>query len=174
MSDVEIRPTIPDDLDALAEVLVQVHASDGYPVEGVDDPRAWVDPPNAVGQWTALLDGRPAGHIALMRPTPEDGAPEMLARREGMPLAKIAVLGRLFVAPEARGHGLAGALMDAAEVVAVQSDLTVVLDVMAKDTAAINLYEKRGWETLGTFGHALPEGENVAAWALVLPRLDTA
>ena len=38
MSEVVVRRRQLSDLAELAEVLIRVHARDGYPVEGVDDP----------------------------------------------------------------------------------------------------------------------------------------
>lgn len=169
MSDVEIRPTLPGDLDALADVLLQVHAIDGYPVEGVDDARAWVELPQALGQWTALVSGEPVGHAALVQPSIDDGAPTMLYQQRDIDMDQIAVLVRLFVAPKARGRALARALLDAAETKARADGLTLALDVMTKDNAAIRLYESRGWRRLGTFHHTVANGlqEPALAYALV-------
>lgn len=165
MSGIAIRPTAPSDLAALADVLVEVHAIDGYPVEGVDNPRSWVELPRAFGQWTGVLDHRPAGHVALLPPSPEDGAPEMLIRDAHIDLDQIAVLARLFVAPWARGHGLAGRLMDAVEAQACELGITTVLDVMQKDAAAVRLYETRGWQPLGAFSHIRPDRKSEPALA---------
>lgn len=165
MNDVEIRPTIPADLDTLADVLVQVHAVDGYPVEGVDEPRAWVELPDSLGQWTALLCGRPVGHVALLRPCPGDGAPTLLDGDATATLGDVGVLARLFIAPAARRRSLADALMRVVEEAADQAHLTVVLDVMEKDAAAIKLYESRGWKLLGGIKHEAGQGAPVEALA---------
>ena len=45
-----VRPREPRDLAQLAEALVRVHAADGYPVEGVADPRAWLEPARERGE----------------------------------------------------------------------------------------------------------------------------
>ncbi|RAF71199.1 GNAT family N-acetyltransferase, partial [Burkholderia multivorans] len=150
MSVVEVRSTIPADLDTLSNVLVRVHAIDGYPVEGVAAPRTWIDLPEALGQWTALLDGEPVGHVALMPPGPGDLAPDLLAKDvETLGLPEIAVVARLFVDPRARGREAAKRLLDVVEVWALRRGLTPALDVMKKDGAAIRLYESRGWHLLG-------------------------
>lgn len=171
MRGIEIRPTIPTDLDALADVLVQVHELDGYPVEGVDEPRAWVELPEALGQWTALLDGQPVGHAALLRPAASDSAPGLLARQEHVPPTQIAVLGRLFVAPGARGRAIAHELMEAAEVKAGEAGLSLVLDVMLKDETAIGLYKRRGWRILGQFEHVHAANRRVSALGMASPPL---
>lgn len=169
MSEVKIRPTIPADLDALADVLVRVHATDGYPVEGVDDPRSWVDLPEAVGQWTALLEGRPVGHAALMRPAREDRAAELLVERDRTAPAGIAVLARLFVAPKVRGSGVAQRLVEVVHGAASSNGQRLVLEVMGKDAAAIRLYKRNGWQSLGVFHHQTPAGDVHEAEAFVAP-----
>lgn len=168
MSTVEIRPTIPTDLDALAEVLVQVHSIDGYPVEGVDDPRAWVELDTPIGQWTALLGQRVVGHIALLGPDDGDGAPHLFASQAGIALAKIGVVGRFFVSPAFRGQSIGQGLLDVAESKARTSGLYLVLDVMTKDVAAIELYNSRGWITFGKLSHLGMEGQLHEAFAMTL------
>ena len=168
MSEVQIRPTIPADLDALAEILVEVHAHDGYPVEGVDFPRDWVELSDAIGQWTALLDGEPVGHVALMPPSAGDAAPALLLQRQEAASARIAVLARLFVDPRARRRKAAKRLLDVVENKALEDGLIPVLDVMKKDRAAIRLYESRGWEVLGTIDHPVPESASEPGYAFAL------
>lgn len=162
MSEVVVRPTVSTDLDVLADVLVQVHALDGYPVEGVEEPRAWVELPDSLGQWTALLDGRPVGHVALLTPGGGDGAPRLLAEDLGVSVEQIGVLARLFVSPSARGKSVATRLIDAVAMSAHQMCLYLTLDVMQKDTAAIRLYESLGWTHLGEFAHGLDVGSEPA------------
>ena len=168
MSDVEIRPTIPTDLDALADVLVQVHASDGYPVEGVDDARAWVNLPEALGQWTAVLGGAPVGHVALLQPMPDDASVN-LAGGQGYPTETLAVLARLFTAPSSRGAGVADLLMCEAEQHARQIGYDLVLEVLDKDQAALHLYRRRGWRSLGSIAHPKAPGETMPSTVMTLP-----
>jgi hypothetical protein len=42
-----VRPRADADLPATAAALVEVHRSDGHPVEGVDDPRGWLVSPTS-------------------------------------------------------------------------------------------------------------------------------
>ena len=168
MSQVEIRRTSPTDAEALANVLVRVHAKDGYPVEGVATPQAWVELNAPIGQWTALNGGEAVGHVALLRPQPGDGAPAVLTQQTGTPMDRIAVLARLFVDPEARGRGIAQRLLDVAENAARQRALVLVLDVMRKDEAAIRLYEHRGWRVLGRIEHSHGESQVAPGVAYVL------
>lgn len=159
MSEVEIRPTIPADLDALADALIQVHALDGYPVEGVDDPRAWVELPDSLGQWTALLGGAPVGHVALLEWSTDEHVAQMVGATAGTPHERVAVLARLFVSPDARGKGVASLLVDAAESRAAADGLHLALEVLEKDVAAVELYERRGWRKVKVVDHENGQGD---------------
>ena len=169
MSETEVRPTAAEDFAPLSQALAQVHAADGYPVEGVDDAQAWITLPDALGQWTGLLNAKPVAHVALLRPGPGDAAPDLFASRMGGARSEVAVLARLFVAPSARGRSLANALMAVAERAAEDLGLHPVLDVMAKDVHAIRLYESRGWRVLGEFWHDYGDGHRARACAFAGP-----
>jgi GNAT superfamily N-acetyltransferase len=109
-----IRPRQPDDLDALADVLVRVHALDGYPVEGVEHPRAWLTPPGQLAAWTALLSETPIGHIAIVKASRDDDAAAVWLRHApGIELDNVALPVRLFVDPDHRRHGAAKQLIAA-------------------------------------------------------------
>src|SRR5262249_42862519 len=81
-----------------------------------------------LGAWVAEAGGEVAGHVLLT--DAGEGA---------------ASIKRLFVAPAARGHGLGGALFDAACAEAVARGLRPELVVAETDRAAIRLYERGGW-----------------------------
>jgi GNAT superfamily N-acetyltransferase len=154
-----IRPRRPDDLDALAHVLVRVHAVDGYPVEGVEHPRAWLTPPRQLAAWTALVSDTPVGHIALVKANPADDAAAMWLRSEAAgELDSVAIPVRLFVDPGHRGLGAAKQLIAAVLEYAHAHTLVLVGDVMLKDRAAIHLYETLGWRRLGTIDHRHSDG----------------
>lgn len=165
MSSPEIRPFVPADLEALAVVLKQVHEIDGYPVEGVKEPMAWLQVDNSVAQWTALSDGRPVGHVSISRPTRHDSAPSQFISHNPERENRIRVVGRLFVAPSARRLGVADGLMGQAEAYGKNARSVLVLDVMEKDQAAIRLYERRGWQRLGRIDHWINAEQRVPALA---------
>lgn len=173
MNRIEIRPTVPGDLDALSAALKQVHRTDGYPVEGVSDPKGWLHLPAALGQWTALLEGEPVGHVGMVPAVPDDVPPSILAEIEGVSLAETAVLARLFVAPSARGQALGGELIRVVEQEAQSMNLRLTLEVLTKDRSAIALYEKRGWTILSTFDHEYGNGCRMPAIGMVAPRKNT-
>ena len=87
----------------------------------------------------ARLEGAVAGAIQLVRPT---ASQELTAFG--------ASVDKHFIAPFARGHGLAKALLHAAEIEALQHGHSVVfLSVRASQEAALHLYAKQGYERWG-------------------------
>ncbi|MFG2096205.1 GNAT family N-acetyltransferase [Streptomyces sp. NPDC048612] len=118
-----IRRRHDRDLDACVAVLAEVHTHSGYPHHWPGEPARWLTPDGLTAAWVAETDGAVAGHAALCG----------------------AEVSRLYVAPAARGAGLGGRLLDAVEEEAVARGLRPVLEVKATDTAAVALYERRGW-----------------------------
>ncbi|MFI6024169.1 GNAT family N-acetyltransferase [Amycolatopsis magusensis] len=161
------------DLEGAAAALVRVYASDGYPVEGVDDPRAWLRPADLLHAWVAEVDGEIVGHAVLTAPVDSadgaDGADAVRIWREQAPDERVAVLGRLFVLPEARGYALGERLARAAMEFAEAQGLRLVLDVVDKDVAAIRLYERLGWQRIGTADHRFGDGRSITAYCYVAP-----
>jgi ribosomal protein S18 acetylase RimI-like enzyme len=60
------------------------------------------------------------------------------------------MVSRLFVAPAARAHRAGAALLDQAVHAARDLGCRPLLDVRSANTAAIALYERRGWRLLGS------------------------
>ncbi|MGW6915215.1 GNAT family N-acetyltransferase [Kitasatospora sp. NPDC054939] len=145
-----IRPREQTDLDACVRVLRAVHDGDGYPVNWPDDPQLWLTQPSRLGTWVAELDGRVVGHVGLCRSAPGDLAPQEWSRRTGRPVEAAAVVSRLYVSPQARGHGIGARLLAQAVRAARADGLHPVLDVLATDTAAAELYRRAGWSLLAT------------------------
>ncbi|GLY14157.1 hypothetical protein Kisp01_11730 [Kineosporia sp. NBRC 101677] len=164
-----IRPRTAEDLPGLGDLLVRVHELDGYPVEGVADPIAWLKSDNELAALVADKDGQVVGHVMLSYPTEADAAATEWSRREGQPMDAIAVLGRLFISPEARGEALGARLTDSATEIARKLGRRAVLDVMAKDKAAIRTYEKLGWERIAEVEHTFGDGQSTPAYAYVSP-----
>lgn len=87
----------------------------------------------------ARLEGAVAGAIQLVRPT---ASQELTAFG--------ASVDKHFVAPFARGHGLAKALLHAAETEALKHGHSVVfLSVRASQEAALHLYARQGYHCWG-------------------------
>lgn len=86
------------------------------------------------------LDGVIAGSAQLLRPPPNNEAQRFAA-----------MLTSNFVAPWARGHGLARKLVEAVEAAAAADGYEVLqLDVRETQTAAIQLYHRLGYVHWGT------------------------
>ncbi len=86
------------------------------------------------------LDGTVAGSVQLVTPAPSFEVGTFSAAIETH-----------FVAPWARGHGLAKSLLDAVEAEARAQDRRVIrLDVRATQERAIALYESNGYVRWGT------------------------
>ncbi|MBT2386378.1 GNAT family N-acetyltransferase [Streptomyces sp. ISL-11] len=145
-----VRRREDSDLGACVRALAAVHERDGYPVDWPARPDVWLSPPSSLTAWVAELDGRSVGHIGLCRAGAGDVAPGLWSDREGVGRGTTAVISRLFVAPDGRGRGIGASLMAEAVREARCRGLHPVLDVVATDTAAAALYERLGWELLGT------------------------
>ncbi|MFF1721763.1 GNAT family N-acetyltransferase [Streptomyces sviceus] len=145
-----VRPRTDDDVEACVRALAEVHRRDGYPLNWPARPGHWLSQASALGSWVADLDGRVAGHVSLSRADEGDMAPALWSERNGTSGEQAAVVGRLFVAPWARGHGIGALLIGRAVVEARHRGLHPVLDVVASDTAAAALYERLGWTKLAT------------------------
>lgn len=168
MGDV-IRHRRPDDIPACAAALVTIHESDGYPVEGVAAPEAWLTPPGQRWSWVAETEHGIVGHVAVSDPQPDDDAARLYAEQNGSAPVTLAVLGRLFVLPSARGRSLGSRLVRAVVNHANEHGLQLVLDVMLKDDAAIRLYEHLGWRHLGDVDHDDGHGHTVRAACYAAP-----
>lgn len=148
-----VRTRVAEDLPALAEVLVRVHERDGYPVEGVADPLAWLSHPDALASWTAVIEEVPVGQVTLTSADPDEGGARIWTEHTGRQVSELAIVVRLFVDPGHRTVGAGRLLMASALRHATNIGRSVVLDVMAKDRDAIRLYERLGGRRIGAIEH---------------------
>lgn len=125
-------------------------------------------PSGIIRSWVAELDGEIVGHVSVSGANGED-AVAMWARASGEPQKRIAVLARLFVLAKARRRAIDARLTSAATEFARNSGRRPILDVMAKDRAAMRLYERLGWEHLGSTTHVFDGSEGVPAPCYVSP-----
>ena len=89
--------------------------------------------------YVARLDGNIVGTAQLLKPAPNNEA-----------MAHTATLSTFFIAPWARGHGLARGLLQAVEDSAREHGFQLLdLDVRASQDAAIHLYENAGFKRWG-------------------------
>lgn len=169
MESVIVRPFESDDLASAAAALIEVHATDGYPVEGVAHPEEWLRSADVIAAWVAELDGAIVGHVAIMRPHGEDAVIEWM-QQSGDSEGQIGVLARLFVVKAARKHAVGERLMQAAMSYGSERGLRLVLDVMTKDAAAMRLYERLGWHEIGRAPHHYGSGQSIDAVLYVAPQ----
>lgn len=167
---IRVRRREEGDLDACVRVLAAVHDRDGYPVDWPAAPAAWLSGAAPLAAWVAESDGVVVGHVGLGAGSGSDAAPGLWSAREGAAAGATAVVGRLFVAPGARGHGIGALLMAAAVEEARLRGLHPVLDVVASDTAAAALYERLGWTLLATVEQRWGPDRRVAVRAYAAPR----
>jgi GNAT superfamily N-acetyltransferase len=141
-----IRARTESDADPLVGVLAEVHLSDAYPMMATHVSREWLFDPGFEAAWVAAIDGVPIGHIAVKRGY--GGA--AIERASGRPATETLGVTRFFVGKSARGTGAASALLDAVDDFASEMGLALALDVVEFNTAAIALYERRGWKRVGS------------------------
>jgi len=133
--------------------------------------RALRDAPDAFGTTLAEDEARPAPEWRLRLEDP-DGATFVAAeggRDVGLVVGQAydgedgaAGLFAMWVAPEARGRGLGGALVDAVVAWARAGGYRrVLLDVADANAAAIRLYEGRGFVPTGVKGTLPPPREHI-------------
>ncbi|MBO1332899.1 GNAT family N-acetyltransferase [Streptomyces sp. VRA16 Mangrove soil] len=142
----QVRTRVDRDLPACVTALRAVHLADGYPTNWPQDPQKWLTGSADAAAWVAEWEGRIVGHVALVRPGPEDIAPSLV----GTGSTSVAVVSRLFVDPAARGRRVGALLLERAIERARALGARAVLDVVTTDTAAVALYERLGWEFLAT------------------------
>lgn len=73
----------------------------------------------------------------------------------------LSVLGRLFVSPSARGHRFGRRLTQRVMDAARETQHTIVLNVMDKDTTARHFYESIGWVEIGKVTHRVDGGRRL-------------
>ncbi len=174
VSDLVVRPRRDDDLPALAQVLTAQQAVARYPVRWpLPFPvEQFIAREQDLAAWTAELDGRPVGHVAVQRAdqvfTP---APlvEPWVGGHGLPVDRLGVLGTLFVDPGVRRRGLGRRLHDTAVDWLREQGLAPCLDVVPSHAAALQMYAGLGWREVGRMRpHWLPDAEPDVV-AMVLP-----
>ncbi|MFF4932267.1 GNAT family N-acetyltransferase [Streptomyces griseofuscus] len=165
---VTVRPFAAKDLPGAAAALVEVHDTDGYPVEGVEDPEAWIESEGVLAAWVAESGGKIVGHVAVLKASGEAAA-VLWAELSGTDPAHVGVLARLFVVQAARKQATGRRLIEAAMAYARGRQLRLVLDVMTKDAAAIRLYERLGWQKIGETVHHFGAAETIPAVCYVAP-----
>jgi GNAT superfamily N-acetyltransferase len=141
-----VRERRDSDAAALVPALVEVHRLDGYPILERHASGEWLFG-GAERAWVAEADGIPVAHVSVVRDFTAPGL------ETSVPPGSPTILGlaRLFVAPAGRGLGAASALIAHVEEYAAETGLPLALEVVEHNTAAIALYERRGWTRVGSY-----------------------
>ncbi|MBO3741212.1 GNAT family N-acetyltransferase [Actinoplanes flavus] len=164
-----IREKTAADDAACAALLRRVHARDGYPLFlPPEDVAGFLRPESERIAWVAEHDGGIVGHVALHCP-PEDPTLSAASTATGLPPDRLALLARLFTAPEVRRAGLGRALLRHATGHAPLLGRRAVLDVGMSLPKAVALYESEGWSRAGELHIPLDEGPMLDLWVYVSP-----
>ncbi|KAI1803980.1 acyl-CoA N-acyltransferase [Daldinia bambusicola] len=147
MSKIRLREDA--DLPDCARALEAVYAKNGYPVCGVGNAIGFLQTGDTA--WVAEdVNGNITGHIALSKADRSDVSAALWWELHPEDKQPIAVLGRLFVHPEARGGGIAKKLMQTALDEAQHRGQRLVMFALANVPDAIRMYHRLGWEHFGT------------------------
>ncbi|MEJ2667710.1 MAG: GNAT family N-acetyltransferase [Deinococcales bacterium] len=147
--DAPVRLRRDTDVAACTRLLHVVHVSDRHQDRWPEDPASWLRPSGMLAAWVAERGGRVVGHVTLRVSLPGHGV-AIWSQAAGLPQERLACVSRLFTAPDVRGAGLGGSLLEAACARARAEGRHPVLDVMDDSLAAIALYERRGWRQAGS------------------------
>ena len=163
-----IRTRRSDDIEALCDLARVVHETDGYPVRLQDDVRSFVVTENCLAAWVCEQHGRIVGHIAL-HTVWSDVVAELAASSLGRTRNDLASVSRFFVDSAARSRGVGGRLFAVATAEAYERGLWPVLDVVTTYAPAVALYERRGWNRLGTIAEVMPNGRRIDEYVYAAP-----
>ena len=177
---ITIRPRLPSDLPSCASLLARVYAKDSYPVQGVTHAIEFLTSSSTLASWVAVEeagkssesalsaegespDQKILAHISLSLPSHDSTDPAVVlwrsqSQNQVFP-ESVAVLERLFVAPSARGQGLAEKLIRTVAEAAGKKGLRCVLFALVKDAGAMRLYERVGWKEFGREMYGYEDGE---------------
>jgi GNAT superfamily N-acetyltransferase len=156
-----VRPREAADVTELGELLAAQRDASRYPLRWpLPFPvEEFVVRADDLAGWTALLDGRPVGHVSAQRAADEVVRP-LWEQGHGRPADQLGVLGTLFVDPGVRGRGLGRLLHDTALGWLRDHDLGPCLDVVPIHAAAQAMYAAAGWREVGRVRPRwLPDGE---------------
>jgi ribosomal protein S18 acetylase RimI-like enzyme len=148
---VSVRRLTPDDYDALRELrLESLHRHPEFFAADPDQEAAmpkeqWLSRLASAASFGGFVDEKLSGMIVFSRPS----RPK---------LAHTGDLGAMYVREEARGCGLADALMEATIDHAVTVVDQVQLTVNAENARAIRFYERHGFRPIGRIPRSLHVG----------------
>ena len=170
MGEVVVRERAPQDIAVLADVLAAQRPHTGYPQNWplpfpVASFIARADEDTA---WTAELDGRVVGHVAVSRVEPGLEA-DLWTAGTGRPREELAAVAVLFVDHTVQGRGVGRALLSTAVAAIRGSGRIPVLDVVQETTSAVELYRRTGWQVVGEGRPSWLPDDHLPVLFMVLP-----
>jgi GNAT superfamily N-acetyltransferase len=167
-----VRRRLPSDLEDCERIARRVHATDGYPPYlPNDDFVEFLASPDAIGAWVATRDEAIVGHVALHGGSSREVI-NLAASVMGVEPARLGVVARLLVSPDARRSGIGRLLLEHAVDEASRRGLVSILDVTVEFEAAVALYENSGWQRLGTTEVELADGTRIEEFVYLAPTTD--
>lgn len=151
---VTIRPRVAADVPRLVEVLRVQQPASRYPFRWpLPFPaEEFVVRAGEEAAFAAVVDDGPdagvVGQVAVAV-VPDDDFADAWSTATGRDRDGLAMVSSFFVLPDLRGSGVGRALLDAAVGWIRERDRLPVLDVVPAHTAAVRLYERSGWRTIG-------------------------
>lgn len=112
--------------------------------------KQWLLRDDVMARFVAVLDGRVLGHIQVGRPHDYLVRHLRIGPGNGQGPSYLEV-GKLFVAPDARGLGVGAALLEQALEYGRTQGQSIALAVLPASSAAIALYQRRGMVSAGSF-----------------------
>jgi GNAT superfamily N-acetyltransferase len=155
-----IRSRTDADVRSLCDLIRLVHRNDSYPTMLQDDVESFFRTQNCLAAWVCEKDGRIVGHVALHTIWSDEVA-ALASSSLQRPRTTLASVSRLFVDATVRREGIGAALLAIATSEARERDLMPVLDVVTTYAQAIALYERAGWNRIGTIALPMPNGQPI-------------
>jgi GNAT superfamily N-acetyltransferase len=166
-----VRPRETADLPVLADLLGEQQPTSRYPYRWPlpMPPIDFIARPTDAASWVAEQDGQLLGHVAVGTLPPEET--EVFAAELGD--RRFLAITALFTGLAARGRGAGAALHDRAVAHLREQGVVPVLDVLPTHAAALAMYERRGWRTIGTMRFPFLPDEAPSVRLMVLDPSDT-
>ncbi len=164
----QLRTRSESDLGACTELVRLIHDQDGWPPHWPEDLRRFIVAPEELAAWVAEDGASLSGHIAL-HSSGSAATMEAACRATGLPRSQLAVIARLFVAPNTRRAGVGRALLATATAEAHNRNCVPVLEVAPAFESAVDLYESCGWTRVDEVQARFRDGSSVPVYVYVGP-----
>ncbi|KAH7090221.1 acyl-CoA N-acyltransferase [Paraphoma chrysanthemicola] len=165
---VVIRPREPSDVPNLTQILTNVYNLTKYPVDGPSSFPARFSSPKTLYSFVAIYNDTVAGHAELQPATVLNPIVKQSLASHGA-IESFATLVTLFVDPNIQGKGIGARLVEDALAWGRREGMRLALIVLAKDVAAIRMYEKMGWERGVEYFYETKEGVKYRAFSYLAP-----